>query len=212
MTILTRLASLFVRRCCLDITPCSWISLISICDVSITESLCPLLSFFFFFFFFFPPPFQSISMLSLPFTCLSGLCDCFCFARAYSLQSRFSKSQASLPEFCPCFCVWPFLWREFRHDLSHRLVFQMVIVLLHGAGCSLQLLFSLSFLFFLFFCRKIYAWVRNPTLSPLISLWQRQFLITKAKWTPHFMPVKHVGQYLNFCLWKCQWRATLHSI
>lgn len=144
-----------------------------------------LLSFFFFL------PLQSVSMVSLPFTCLSGLCVCFCFARACRLQSHFSKSQASLPEFCPCFCVWPFLWREFRHNLSHRLVFQMVIVLLHGAGCSLQLLFS--FLFFIF-CRKIYAWVRNPTLSPLISLWQRQFLITKAKWTLPFMPVKHVGQ------------------
>lgn len=173
-----------LRRCCLDIRAGSWISLISFCDVSITESLCPLLFFpssssvFFFL------PLQSVSMVSLPFTCLSGLCVCFCFARACWLQSHFSKSQASLPEFCPGFCVWPFLWREFRHDLSHRLVFQMVIVLLHGVG-SLQLLFSLFFIC----CRNIYAWVRNPTPLPLILLWQRQFLITKAKWTPPFMPV-----------------------
>lgn len=34
-----------LRRCCLDTRAGSWISLISFCDVSITESLCPLLFF-----------------------------------------------------------------------------------------------------------------------------------------------------------------------
>lgn len=161
-----------LRRCCLDIRAGSWISLISFCDVSITVCvhfcffLLLLLSFFFL-------PLQSVSMVSLPFTCLSGLCVCFCFARACRLQSHFSKSQASLPEFCPCFCVWPFLWREFRHNLSHRLVFQMVIVLLHGAGCSLQLLFS--FLFFIFclknLCmgKKPYSVAFNFTLTKAVS-------------------------------------------
>lgn len=145
--------------------------------------------FSFFFYLFFSPCSQSQWFLCLLLACLvcvsaSALPELADY-RAISVKAR------RLPEFCPCFCVWPFLWREFRHDLSHRLVFQMVIVLLHGAGCSLQLLYSF---FFFIFCRKIYAWVRNPTLSPLISLWQRQFLITKAKWTLPFMPVKHVGQ------------------
>lgn len=136
-----------LRRCCLDIRAGSWISLISFCDVSITESLSTSVFSFFFFYLFFSPCSQSQWFLCLLLACLvcvsaSALPELADY-RAISVKAR------RLPEFCPCFCVWPFLWREFRHDLSHRLVFQMVIVLLHGAGCSFQLLFSFFFFIFL---------------------------------------------------------------
>lgn len=136
-----------LRRCCLDIRAGSWISLISFCDVSITESLSTSVFSFFFFYLFFSPCSQSQWFLCLLLACLvcvsaSALPELADY-RAISVKAR------RLPEFCPCFCVWPFLWREFRHDLSHRLVFQMVIVLLHGAGCSFQVLFSFFFFIFL---------------------------------------------------------------
>lgn len=93
-----------LRRCCLDIRAGSWISLISFCDVSIRESLCPLLFFSFFFFFclFFSPCSQSQWFLCLLLACLvcvsaSALPELTDY-RAISVKAR-RLCQSSAPVF-----------------------------------------------------------------------------------------------------------------
>lgn len=147
-------------------------------------------SFFFFFCLFFSPCSQSQWFLCLLLACLvcvsaSALPELADY-RAISVKAR-RLCQSSAPVFVSGLSCGVSSDTILATGLFFRwLLFCSMVQVVLSNYCFLS--------FFSFFCRKIYAWVRNPTLSPLISLWQRQFLITKAKWTLPFMPVKHVGQ------------------